>query len=536
MVAMPASEPKTIGRYKVEHLLGAGGMGAVYLAEDPILKRRLAVKVVQAASAQQDVLLRFRREAEISARLNHPNVITIYDVGEDPAVGPFIAMEFVDGASLADLVRAGSFHGPEERLRSLIAAAHALEAAHAEGIVHRDIKPGNVMVARDGRVKLMDFGVARGADATTLTATDSVIGTPAYLAPEQLKGAQPSASTDRYAFTVMTFEVFTGMKPYAAPSTSTLLYNIAHEPPVFPDSIAPALKKVFERSLAKEPAARFPDLRSFLSAIVDSSVADPTARARLLDALAPTGGHHGDALPERDLAPGDAGAGAISEGMGGKAMLGLGVAALAAVGLGLYAFGRGQIPALPHASSETPPAAESPLAGHATPMLEARPADVVISSKPVLPDAASPEAAPSVQPAVGAPKERLMASTEVAPADAQASEPPPLVGAELREAVRNALRDRGMTQVDVRVDGEHHLLLANLKDAREAERARAIAAKTTSEPLEIDTSIRRASANQAAPKRRSAAVSAREDSEPPQPSTAPAPVWQIHREGSEKTE
>jgi serine/threonine-protein kinase len=536
---MPASEPKTIGRYNVERLLGAGGMGAVYLAEDPLLKRRLAVKVVQAGSAQQDVLLRFRREAEISARLNHPNVITIYDVGEDATVGPFIAMEFVDGSSLADLVRDGSFQGPEDRLRALIAAAHALEAAHAAAIVHRDIKPGNVMVGRDGRVKLMDFGIARGEDAATLTATGAVIGTPAYIAPEQLKGAEPSVSTDRYAFSVLAFEVFTGTKPYAAPSTSTLLYNIAHQPPVFPAGIAPAMKKVFERALAKDPAGRFLDLRSFLAAMIDTSVTDLTARARLLDALDPGEARHGHAGPEETIAIGAPAETAISEGMSGGTMLRLGaggIATLAAVGLGLYVFGRGPNRELLHVPSEAPPAAESPVARAAPSMPGAPAAD--LSTKPVLLTAASPEPSPPAAPrAAVEPGEPAVASVAlVAPAVEPAGEPRRLGGADLREVVRSALRDHGMRHVEVRVDGDRHVTLANLKDASEAERARAVAAQTTAEALQIDTSIGSASAAPVVPKKSSPALSALGDRRPDEPKVAPAPAWQIHRQGSEKTD
>ncbi|HSD09851.1 MAG TPA: protein kinase [Candidatus Binatia bacterium] len=530
---MSAPDPKTIGRYNVERLLGAGGMGAVYLAEDPLLKRRLAVKVVHAGVAQHDVLLRFRREAEISARLNHPNVITIYDVGEDPAVGPFIAMEFVDGASLADLVRGGSLRSSEDRLRSLIAAAHALEAAHMAAIVHRDIKPGNVMVGHDGRVKLMDFGVARGEDTATLTVTGSVIGTPAYIAPEQLKGVEPSASTDRYAFSVMTFEVFTGTKPYVAPDTSTLLYNIAHEPPVFPEDIASPLKKIFERALAKDPAARFADLRSFLAAVIDSSIIDPVTRTRLLEALAPEEARHHSAVPEQTLAPGAPGAGAISEGMSGATMLRLGaggIAALAALGLGLYLFGRGASEDLHRVPTEAPAAAESVAPAVTIPGEPA--AD--LSTKAVASSVTSVEPSP---PAVIEPGKPPVESAAFAPPAVEpTAEPPPrLAGAELGDAVRSALRDQGLRHVDVRVDGEHHLTLANLKDTSEAERARAVAAQTTSQALEIDTSIRKASGGPVMPTKRSAAVSV-EDRRPEKASAPPAPAWQIRREGSEKTD
>ena len=289
MTQSPSSrDPEAIGRYRVQKSLGAGAMGAVYLAEDPLLKRRVAVKIVQASGAAMDhARERFAREAEISARLNHPNVITVYDVGEDAVSGPFLAIEFVDGMSLAERIKEGPLDDVT-RLRILILAMQGLEAAHAAGIVHRDVKPSNLMVSLDGRVKLMDFGIARGED-DGMTRTGAVLGTPAYIAPEQLKGASPSAATDRYAFAVTAFELFTGTRPFHAETASAMLYSIVNDPPRIPNSMPVALGQVFARALAKNPKARQPAMRTFEELLAAVKI-DTTQRARLqglLDAASP---------------------------------------------------------------------------------------------------------------------------------------------------------------------------------------------------------------------------------------------------------
>ena len=279
-----ARSPETIGRHRVLGVLGAGGMGTVYRGEDPLLKRPVALKVVQGGlREQEEALKRFRREAEISARLNHPNVITIYDVGEDPAVGPFIAMELVEGRSLSTLLREES-PTREARLSYLVQAARALAAAHAAAIVHRDVKSQNLIVSRDGRVKLMDFGVARREDSS-LTATGAVLGTPAYLAPEQLDGAPPSAVTDTYALAVVAVETLCGQRPWTANSISKLVYQIAHVPPSFPKDVDPRLRAVFEKALAKSPADRYGDPLSLLRAILGACPIDEASRRRFLAAL-----------------------------------------------------------------------------------------------------------------------------------------------------------------------------------------------------------------------------------------------------------
>jgi predicted Ser/Thr protein kinase len=524
-------------------------MGAVYLAEDPALKRHLAIKIVQVATGQQEVLARFQREAEVSAHLNHPNVITIYDVGEDPAVGPFIAMEFVDGASLADLIRDHRLPTPEERLRILIPAMQAVDAAHASGIVHRDIKPGNLMVGRDGRIKLMDFGVARSGDSG-LTVTGSVMGTPSYLAPEQLTGAEPSEITDRYAFAVMAFEVFTGTKPYVGATTATLLYNIAHSPPAFPAAMPAAERAVFERALAKHPDERYPDLASFLQEVISATVGNRSARDRLLAVIEPPKAHEtgaGDAA-FLDASP-SAGSSqaAIADGMKPTTVVVLGastVAGLIALGYVVWVLGRStSTVSAPSIAEERPVVAASPAA--AEPSL----ATTIRVTPAIAPLALAPTPATAPTPETNIVPESTAsnASTVPTPADEAAlasvarsepvEEPRRRTSTELRNAVRDALRAQGMANVEVRVEPDGRMRLTNLRDEAEATRARTVAGSVSDEPLVIETSLRPVKR----PEHRSSPPQMAEhgnttphaETEPPMQS---APAWEIHRGGAEQTD
>ncbi len=265
-----ALDPATIGRYRVLGTLGEGGMGVVYLADDPLLKRSLAIKVVRSGAERSEVLARFRREAEISARLSHPNLITIFDVGEEPGLGPFLAMEFVDGESLAELVRTRAFSQPEAYPRALgllLQAMDALETVHRAGIVHRDVKPENFLVSNEGRLKLMDFGIARG-EGLKITTTAAFMGTPGYAAPELLTGGDPSEATDRWSLALIACEMLTGRNPFEGDSVGAVLYRIVHTEPAFPEDMDPALRAVFARALSKDPAARHPDLRAFMDDLV----------------------------------------------------------------------------------------------------------------------------------------------------------------------------------------------------------------------------------------------------------------------------
>lgn len=273
-------DPSHIGRFRILGTLGQGSMGTVYLAEDPKLNRGIAIKVVRAGLGDPEVLARFQREAEISAKLHHPNVITVYDVGEEPGVGPFLAMEFVDGESLSALVKRGPMGAPEA-LELLMQAREALETAHRAGIIHRDLKPENFMVSKDRHVKLMDFGIAKGAGAR-VTRTSDFLGTPAYAAPEILSGGQADAGSDRWSFSVSAFEMLTGRLPFAGESVGSIVYAIVHQEPTYPEACTPGFREVFDRAFNKDPKARYPDLKSFMLALVD--VVDlPEAHRTLLD-------------------------------------------------------------------------------------------------------------------------------------------------------------------------------------------------------------------------------------------------------------
>lgn len=270
----------TIGRYEIQRVLGRGAMGVVYLAQDPGLKRLVAIKVVQSSGEDHSVTLeRFQREAEISAKLSHPNIVMVFDVGDDPAAGPFLAMEYVEGVSLADLIETGL--SPETALFLLVQGMHALQAAEAAGIAHRDIKPDNVLVSKDGRFKLMDFGIAR-RDESRLTQTGMIFGTPAYTAPELLVGAEASPVTDSYAFTVTAFEMLTGTVPYQGTSVANTLYRIVHDPPSMPENLDESLRQVFCKAFAKTPEERYPSLRHFMKALIEATQLPEEFRLRLL--------------------------------------------------------------------------------------------------------------------------------------------------------------------------------------------------------------------------------------------------------------
>lgn len=536
---MAQGDLETIGRFRIERLLGSGGMGAVFLASDPVLKRRVAVKIVRGSGSQQEGLARFQREAEVSAQLNHPNVITIYDVGEDAKSGPFIAMEYVDGSSLGELVEQNALRSAAERLKILVEAMRAIEAAHAANVVHRDIKPGNLMVARDGRVKLMDFGVARNEDSG-LTMTGAVIGTPAYISPEQLKGLPPSAATDRYAFFVMAFEVFTAVKPFTGPTTVTVLYNIAHQPPAFPDSMPAPIRAVFERALAKEPSARFQNLRGFLVALVRAAVPERPARERLLSDLGEAPDPEPVVAPSPSSPPGPV----VSEGLGGRGLGVLAAGAVAIVAAGAVGYRVlvqptatapivvAQATAVPVATarptSPPPPPTRVPTQ---EPRTEATAVPVVPTAVPVV-VASVPTAVPT--PPAAVPTQRTVASIEpppVRPTRVPVVRPSP---AALRTAVSDAFREQGLQHVDVRLTGERRMMLANLRSTAEAERARSLAARITDGELDIETALREAP--RAAPTKRPPRPVSRDEPERDEPRDGGKTTWQIQPEGSERSD
>ena len=247
------------GRYKVLAEVGRGGMGVVYKARDPLIGRVVAIKTMaDAGHAEKEFLTRFVREGQAAGRLQHPNIVTVYDVGEE-GTEPFIAMEFVEGETLEDRLRkAGPLPWPEA---VTIAAdvADALAYAHAHGIVHRDIKPANIMLTPEGQAKVMDFGVARMATSNVTHGT-SAIGTPPYMAPEQLQGRPADARTDLFALGVVLYEILSGQKPFGAAELAAVVYKTVHEDPpplgTLRRDLPAALPGLVERCLAKEPGNR----------------------------------------------------------------------------------------------------------------------------------------------------------------------------------------------------------------------------------------------------------------------------------------
>jgi len=236
-------------------------MGTVYKGYDPLLDRHVAIKVLAPHLAWQEGFVeRFLREARAAAKLRHPNIVTIHDVGQEGGAYYYV-MEFLGGITLTDLVLQRGSMSSEKALAILHPLASALDHAHHSGLVHRDVKPGNVIVAPNGTVSLTDFGIARAAQEARLTTSGTVVGTPEYMSPEQVRGLAADARSDQYSLAVLAYEVLSGNVPFQAESTLSLMYKIAHEPPpplrqVRPD-LPTVVEEVLAKALAKEPGARY---------------------------------------------------------------------------------------------------------------------------------------------------------------------------------------------------------------------------------------------------------------------------------------
>lgn len=243
-------------RYELVGAIASGGMGDVWKARDSVLGRDVAVKVMRPDTGRDATFAeRFRDEARHTASLSHPNIATVYDYGED-AGAAYLVMELVDGQPLSALIARGPM--APGQVRSILGqAALALSAAHESGVVHRDVKPANIMVTPQGRVKLTDFGIARAGDGASYTRTGEVLGTPQYLAPEQALGHVATGASDIYALGIIGWEMLTGRKPFDSGSAvATALAQVNDPPPPLPDSVPDDLSRVVMSCLAKDPAAR----------------------------------------------------------------------------------------------------------------------------------------------------------------------------------------------------------------------------------------------------------------------------------------
>jgi eukaryotic-like serine/threonine-protein kinase len=262
------TQPRLLGgRYELDGIVGRGGMAEVFRARDIRLDRIVAVKTLRDDLARdQTFQARFRREAQSAASLNHPSIVAVYDTGEDmvgPTPVPYIVMEYVDGRTLRDLLRDDRRLLPERALEITDGVLRALDYSHRNGIVHRDIKPGNVMLTRAGDVKVMDFGIARAvSDAqATMTQTAQVIGTAQYLSPEQARGERVDARSDLYSTGCLLYELLTGRPPFTGDSPVAIAYQHVRENPIPPSRVDPEIPSwadpIVLKAMAKDPADRY---------------------------------------------------------------------------------------------------------------------------------------------------------------------------------------------------------------------------------------------------------------------------------------
>ncbi|MGY1716679.1 Stk1 family PASTA domain-containing Ser/Thr kinase [Geodermatophilus sp. SYSU D01106] len=260
--------PQVLGeRYEIGGVLGRGGMAEVHRGRDLRLGREVAVKVLRSDLARDPSFqVRFRREAQAAASLNHPAIVAVYDTGEDrtsTGATPYIVMEYVEGETLRDLLRREGVLSPDRAMSLSADICAALDFSHRNGIVHRDVKPGNVMLTPDGSVKVMDFGIARAVSdsAATMTSTAAVIGTAQYLSPEQARGEAVDARSDVYSVGCLTYELVTGAPPFTGDSPVSVAYQHVREDPKLPSSVNPAvppeLDAIVLKSLSKNPANRY---------------------------------------------------------------------------------------------------------------------------------------------------------------------------------------------------------------------------------------------------------------------------------------
>lgn len=280
--------PHQIGKYRVDQEIGRGAMGVVHRAWDTVLERPVALKELAFSdglppAVQQEMADRFLREARSAARLTHPNVVQVYDVLSVDG-RHYIAMELLEGASLSEYMLSGPMQ-PSAALAVLTQTLDGLAAAHAAGVVHRDIKPDNVFVLEDGRVKVTDFGIAKmmdGSSSAAMTQFGTVIGTPGYMSPEQVTGIPVDARADVFAVGVLGYELLSGSNPFLASSSTATLYRIVneHPPSLAPHGVPAQLDAVILRAMSKDPAARFQsagDMAAALRGQAPAAIAHPGA-------------------------------------------------------------------------------------------------------------------------------------------------------------------------------------------------------------------------------------------------------------------
>jgi eukaryotic-like serine/threonine-protein kinase len=296
------------GRYRLDHRLGAGGMSTVFLAMDTVLEREVAVKLLAEHLAEDEAFVaRFRREALAAARLMHPNVVQVFDSGQDPGSHRhFIVMEYVEGPSCADMLRDnGGRLDVDLAVRVVRDACHGLDYAHRAGVVHRDVKPGNLLVQSEtGTTKLADFGIAKAAEQTRITQVGSVLGTAAYLSPEQARGEESEPPSDIYSLGVCAYQFLAGRLPHEYGSLTELALkqqSEAVEPiTTFRPEVPPALDRAVRLCLEREPAARYESALQLAEAVEAGLRGEDTAATIML-----TEGRYSESIEATQALPAD---------------------------------------------------------------------------------------------------------------------------------------------------------------------------------------------------------------------------------------
>jgi len=295
-----------LGRYEILEELGRGAMGQAFRGHDPQIDRVVALKTINVAALDPAIVDEFRqrffREAQAAGKLSHPGIVTIYDVGEDPATGtPYIVMEHIEGKTLEEVGR-GQRVAREQALALVRQIAEALDYAHSQQIIHRDIKPANILVTVDARAKITDFGIAK-VRTSQFTTSGQVLGTPQYMAPEQLTGQGVDGRADLFALGMILYWLLTGEKAFAGESMATLTFKIVYSEPLAPTKLNPGLGAevdyVINRALAKDPDRRYQCGREFADDVDDLAAARPPRSRSVLrsPATAPAQGGGRSAPP-----------------------------------------------------------------------------------------------------------------------------------------------------------------------------------------------------------------------------------------------
>ena len=453
-----------LGKYEIRRELGRGAMGVVYEAYDPMIRRRVALKTIRpdqlAGERPDDVIARFRREAQAAGRLSHPNIVSIYDCDEDNGTW-FIAMEFVDGRELKDCFAADERFRPADIERIMTQILAALDYSHRQGVVHRDIKPANIFLLADGTVKVADFGIAH-IESSNLTQVGTVVGTPNYMSPEQIMGLPVDGRSDIFSTGVILYQFLTGERPFAGSSTTTM-QKVLKEDPLPPSTLnvqLPAgIDAVVRKALAKRADERFQTAQEFATALraampsklanvidPDATLPDATAVAAAASAVP-----YDKAAPQRASAP--------SQGTAIAVVAGIAIVGLVALVATWWLWPRAVPPTV---ASVAPPAAVVP---------QAAPAGATNAATPIPANVAAPASVSSASSGSGAVAGALLPGEDARARAAGASAPPAAAagaasaGSVVISAVGLAdpsdpryANDKALLQTDARADSKQQLV------------------------------------------------------------------------------